>query len=87
MKHKIKVLKANSSIKDLEISAQFYDRLSGLAMEIANLSVEDPETYKHHLETLIILMTTIDELAEKQDVIEDYELDVEDSTVENTDNN
>lgn len=80
---KIKILKRNSLIKNVDFSSAFYERISALFIELAGLHSDDPETYQFHLETGAILMATLDEAAEKQGLVEESAL--EDSGVENTD--
>jgi len=68
----IKALKRNSVIKGIDFSSGFYERLSSLFIEIASL---DAEQYQYHLETMAILMATLDEAAEKQGLVESVDLD------------
>lgn len=67
----IKALKRNSVIKGIDFSSAFYERLSSLFIEIASL---DAEQYQYHLETMAILMATLDEAAEKQGLVESVDL-------------
>jgi len=69
-----KTLKHGALIKGIDFSSSFYERLSALFMEFAALSTEDPGEYKYHLETLAILMATLDEAAENQGLTEDSEI-------------
>lgn len=67
----MKVLKPNSVITGIDFSLDYYSRLQALALFIAK---NENEEYKHHLETVLILLNTLDEEAENQGLTE--ELDV-----------
>lgn len=69
-----KTLKHGVLIKGIDFSSSFYERLSALFMEFAGLAQNDPEVYKYHLETLAILMATLDEAADNQGLTEESEI-------------
>lgn len=68
----VKTLKKGAIIKGIDFSDSFYERLSSLFMELAALN--DEGEYDFHIETLGILMATLDEAAENQELVELTEL-------------
>lgn len=89
MANLVKTLKRNSLIKGIDISSSFYERLSSLVLLVAqpesliSLKEESPAQFEYALETLLILMATLDEAAEKQGLVEESAL--EDSGIQNPD--
>lgn len=71
---KIKVLKKGAVIKGIDFSSSFYERLTSLFMEIASSDYSSEEK-QFHLETLSVLMATLDEAAENQGLVEESEIE------------
>lgn len=68
----MRVIKKDAIIKGIDFAIPYYERLQGLVMHLA----EGGEPSKAHLDTVLILINTLDEAAEKQGLIEEMELDV-----------
>lgn len=77
----METLKKDALIKGIDFTTSFYERLSSLFVSLATLYGDDPETWQPHIETLSILMATIDDAAREQGLTE--ELDLEDLSAEN----
>jgi len=56
----------------IEVSASFYQRLQALALSIHNIEDFQDKTVKDvHLETVLILLQTLDQSAEAQGLVSD----------------
>jgi hypothetical protein len=64
----MKTIKQGALIKNLNVSTAFYERLNHLALKLHEVGDKDG------LETILILLSSLDKLAEEQELVE--ELDV-----------
>jgi hypothetical protein len=72
----ISVFKENITIRGLDIHVSFYERLMSVLQyfaapdQLVALKKESPQEYQYHVETLLILFQTMDELALAQQLVE-----------------
>lgn len=75
----VKVLKENSIIKGMDVTDQFYGRILSLLFLVANpeelvtMKQEDPKGFTNAVEPLYILLATLQELAENQELVQEIE--------------
>jgi hypothetical protein len=64
----MKTLKQDALIKNLNVSASFYERLQQVVFKLHEVGDKDG------LETILILLSSLDKLAEDQGLIEDLDV-------------
>lgn len=69
----IKTLKKGAIIKGIDFSSSFYERLTSLIMYVATQEASSEQQF--NIETLAILMATIDEAAEAQGLTEESKIE------------
>lgn len=71
----MKILKTGEIIKGIDFSVEFYARLQMVALllsnpeELVNMKDDAPEEYADTLQTMLILLNTLDKAAENQGLI------------------